>query len=93
MKLEEKSLMELLCEIFNNMIGKKVSLIDSTNYLLRVSGSFSVRNDNMIEIKKGNDRVIILIESIVSYKELKSDGKTKNLRFTLHNNHNFDLVY
>ena len=81
-----------LSEIFNGMIGKSVSLIDSTNYLLRVSGIMSIVGGK-VELRKGNDRVSILVESITSFRELRSDGETKNFRFELHNGHSFDLVY
>ena len=81
-----------LSEIFNDMIGKNVSLIDSTNYLLRVSGVMNM-NNGKVELRKGNDRVSILVESIISHRELRSDGETKNFRFELHNGHSFDLVY
>lgn len=81
-----------LSEIFNDMIGKNVSLIDSTNYLLRVSGIMSIVGGK-VELKNGNDRVSILVESITSFRELRSDGETKNFRFELHNGHSFDLVY
>jgi len=81
-----------LSEIFTNMIGKNVSLIDSTNYLLRVSGVMSIIGGK-VELKKGNDRVSILVESITSFRELRSDGETKNFRFELHNGHSFDIVY
>lgn len=83
---------EELFNIFNKMIGKNVTLIDSTNYLLRISGVMCI-NYGKVELKKGNDRVSILIESIISHEELKSDGKTKNFRFSLHNDHSFDLVF
>lgn len=79
-----------LSEIFNDMIGKNVSLIDSTNYLLRVSGVMNI-NNGKVDLRKGNDRVSILVESIRSHRELRSDGK--KFRFELHNGHNFDLVY
>ena len=81
-----------LSEIFNDMIGKNVSLIDSTNYLLRVSGVMNM-NNGKVELRKGNDRVSILVESIISHRELRSDGETKNFKFELHNGHSFDLVY
>jgi hypothetical protein len=80
-----------LSEIFNSMIGKNVSLIDSTNYLLRVSGIMSIVGGK-VELRKGNDRVSILVESITSFRELRSDEETKNFRFELHNGHSFDLV-
>ncbi len=46
-----------------------------------------------VELRKGNDRVSILVESITSFRELRSDRETKNFRFELHNGHSFDLVY
>lgn len=50
-------------------------------------------NAGKVELRKGNDRVLILVESITSHSELKSENKTKNFRFELHNGHSFDLVY
>ena len=43
--------------------------------------------------KNDIDRVSILVESIISHRELRSDGEIKNFRFKLHNGHSFDLVY
>lgn len=91
-KTENDNFNNELSEIFNDMIGKNVLLIDSTSYLLKVSGIISI-NGGRVELKKDNDRVSILVESIISFREFKSDGETKNFRFELHNGHNFDLVY
>jgi hypothetical protein len=90
--INESNYNDELSEIFNDMIGKNVSLIDSTNYLLRVSGVMNM-NNGKVELRKGNDRVSILVESIISHRELRSDSETKNFRFELHNGHSFDLVY
>jgi hypothetical protein len=79
-------------ELFKSLNGKVVSLIDSTNYLLKFSGMLSF-NGKMISITKGTDYLELLIDAIYRCKEFENHSETKNFRFYLHNGHIFDIVY
>ena len=86
--------------VLNTLNDKSVYFIDTTDYVLRMQGVFTI-SDKFINIKKGNDRLTFLKESISEIKstflvsDIKSKGETdiNEFKFKLLNGKYFSIGY
>lgn len=92
LKLFEENESQSISKIFDDMIDKQVTLIDSTNFLLKVSGQTRYTDKDHFEIRGGLYKISIMIESIKSYKEFKNEND-RSYRFFLKNGNSFTITY
>lgn len=82
-----------ISEIFDNTIGEKVTIIDSTNFMLRTTGTSTYVDDGKIEIRANLCRIIITVNSIKSYKRFPDEEGVRNYKFYLKNGNSFTILY
>ncbi len=83
--------MESLNEILNKLVGQKVTYIDSTNALIRISGKLKL-NNGMVVIVNGFTNVLLHRDSIIDYKVIKTP-ETTNVQLKLHNSNRVEIVF